>query len=81
MVDNAHNDEVAPQLSPPQRPLCVTERLGRKKKEARGARWERKIEKRGLFHITCGCLAGFVVLWFWLNQETIWTLQRVKIME
>ena len=27
-----------PSLSPPQRPLCVVGRLGRKKKEARGAR-------------------------------------------
>jgi len=73
MVDNAHNDEVAPQLSPPRRPLCVAGRLGRKKKKARGARWEGKREKRGLCHIMCGSLAGFVVLWFWLNQVTIWT--------
>ena len=29
-----------PVLSPPQRPLCVVGRLGRKKKRARGARWE-----------------------------------------
>ena len=27
-------------LSPPQRPVCVVGRLGRKKKRARGARWE-----------------------------------------
>ena len=27
-------------LSPPQRPLCVVGRLGRKKKRARGERWE-----------------------------------------
>ena len=46
MVDNAHNDEVAPQLSPPQRPLCVAGRLGRKKKKARWARWEGKRERR-----------------------------------
>ena len=29
-----------PVLPPPQRPLCVVGRLGRKKKRARGARWE-----------------------------------------
>ena len=34
-------------LSPPQRPLCVVGRLGRKKKRARGARWEGGREKRG----------------------------------
>ena len=36
-----------PVLSPPQRPLCVVGRLGRKKKRARGARWEGGREKRG----------------------------------
>ena len=34
-------------LSPPQRPLCVVRRLGRKKKRARGAPWEGEKEKRG----------------------------------
>ena len=34
-------------LSPPQRLLCVVGRLGRKKKRARGARYEGKKEKRG----------------------------------
>ena len=76
MVDNAHNDEVTPQLSPPQRPLCIAGRLGRKKKKARRARGKGKREKRGLCHIKCGSLAGFVVLWFWLNQATIWTLLK-----
>ena len=33
-------------LSPPQRPLCVVGRLGRKKKRGRGARWEGGREKR-----------------------------------
>ena len=33
--------------SPPQRPLCVVGRLGRKKKRARGGRWEEGREKRG----------------------------------
>ena len=37
-------------LSPPQRPLCVVGRLGRKKKRARGARWEGGGEKRPLPH-------------------------------
>ena len=46
MVDNARNDEVVPQLSPPQRPLCIAGRLGRKKKKARGARWKGKREKK-----------------------------------
>ena len=35
-------------LSPPQRPLCVVGRLGRKKKRAQGARWEGEREKRDL---------------------------------
>ena len=35
-------------LSPPQRPLCVVGRLGRKKKKARGARWKEEREKRSL---------------------------------
>ena len=34
-------------LTPPQRPLCVVGRLGRKKKRARGARREGEREKRG----------------------------------
>ena len=34
-------------LSPPQRPLCVVGRLGRKKKRARRAGWEGGREKRG----------------------------------
>ena len=34
-------------LSPPQRPLCVVGRLGRKKKRAHGARWEGERQKRG----------------------------------
>jgi len=29
---------IPPPLSPPQRPLCIVGRLGRKKKRARGAR-------------------------------------------
>ena len=38
---------------------------------ARGERWEGGREKRGLCHIMCGsALAGFAVLWFWLNQPT-----------
>ena len=41
------------ELSPPQRPLCVVGRLKRKKKRARGARWEGGREKRGLCHIMC----------------------------
>ena len=73
MVDNAHNDEAAPQLSPPQRPLCIGGRLGRKKKKARG----HDERGEGLCHIMCGSLAGFVAcLWFWLNQATIWTLLK-----
>ena len=32
---------------PQQRPLCVVGRLGRQKKRAHGARWEKKREKRG----------------------------------
>ena len=34
-------------LSPPQGPLCVMGRLGRKKKRARGSRWEGERENRG----------------------------------
>ena len=34
-------------LSPPQRPVCVVGRLGRKKKRARGAWWEGEREDRG----------------------------------
>ena len=34
-------------LSPPQRPLCVVGRLGRKKERARVARWEGERENRG----------------------------------
>ena len=42
--------------------LIVMGRLGRKKKRARGARWEGEREKRGLCHIMCGSLARFAVL-------------------
>ena len=38
-------------LSPPQRPLCVVERLGRKKERTLRARWEGEREKRGLFSL------------------------------
>ena len=27
----------------------------------------------------CGSLAGFAVLWFWLNQATIWTLFKAVV--
>ena len=53
MVDNARNDEVAPQRSPPQRPLCVAGRLERKKKKARRARWEGKRERREASALPC----------------------------
>ena len=58
-------------LSPSQRPLCIVGRLGRKKKRARGARWEGGREKRGLCHIMCGYLARFAVLWQWRKQAKI----------
>ena len=38
-------------LSPPQRPLCVVGRLGRKEKRERGTRWEGEREKGGLFRL------------------------------
>ena len=70
-------------LSPPQRPPTVAawekstrgaRRLGRGKIRARGERWEGERKKGGLCQILCGSLAGFAVLWFWLNQTTIWTI-------
>ena len=36
-------------LSPPQRPVCLVGRLGRKKKKARGGRWEEQRKGAGLF--------------------------------
>ena len=51
--------------------FCVVGRLGRKKKRARGARWEGGREKRGLCHIMCGSLARFAVLWQWRKQAKI----------
>ena len=57
-------------LSPPRRPFCVVGRLGRKKKKARGAQWEREREKRGLFLpfpsslVPCA-LFIFLLLLFW----------------
>ena len=39
--------KVSKALSLPERPLCVMGRLGRKKKRARGERWEGEREKRG----------------------------------
>ena len=68
-----------PGLCPTQRPLCDVGRLVRKKKRARGARWEGEREKRGLCHIICGSLTGFAVLWSWLNQPTNWTLLRAFV--
>ena len=38
-----------------------------------------KERKRGLCHITCGSLAGFAVLWFWLNEATIWTVLKAVV--
>ena len=32
--------------------------------------------KRGLCHITCGSLAVFAVLWFWLNKANVWTILK-----
>ena len=60
-------------------PFCDVGRLRRKKKRARGARWEGGREKRDLCHIMCGSLAGFAVLLFWLNQPTVWTLLRAAL--
>ena len=73
-------------LSPPQRPPTAApwekytrgaRRLGRGKIKARGERWEGERKKGGLCQILCGSLAGFAVLWFWLNQTTIWTVLNV----
>ena len=36
-------------LSPPQRPVCLVGRLGRKKKKARQRRWEEQRKGRGFF--------------------------------
>ena len=43
-----------------------------KKSKRAGHDGKRKERKRGLCHITCGSLAGFAVLWFWLNEATIY---------
>ena len=53
-----------------QRPLCVVERLGRKKERARRARWEREREKRGLFPlpIVPRALSIFQLLLFLLGH-------------
>ena len=43
-----HDSQNSFQLSPPQRFLCVAERLGeREKKKVRGAQWEGEREKKG----------------------------------
>ena len=49
---------------------------GERRRKRAGHEWKGKSEKRGLCHIMCGSLAGFVVPWFWLNQATIWTLLK-----
>ena len=69
--------------------LVLQSRLGKNIPAARGgweeeklkragkAAWEGERKKGGLCQILCGSLAGFVVLWFWLNQTTIWTVLNV----
>ena len=57
-----------PNLSPPQRCLCVVGMAGEKKKKTRGERWE--WEARPLPYNVRFC--GF--LWFWLNEATVWTI-------
>ena len=49
-------------LSPPQRPVCVVGKLGRKKKRERGARWEGEGEKneRPLFSLFPSSPARFL---------------------
>ena len=46
-MGNRYDVDVGVDLSPLQRPLCVVGRVRRKKKRARGARWEGEREKRG----------------------------------
>ena len=64
------SDEKAPPLSSAEASLRCHE-AEEKKKKARRAWWGGEREKGGFCQITCGSLAGFAVLWFWLNQSTI----------
>ena len=58
--------------------LCCGE-AGKKEKESARGTMGRGKGKRGLCHIMCGSLAGFAVLWFWLNRPTIWALLRTVL--
>ena len=53
-------------IPPPQRPLCVVGRLGRKKKTARRVQWEGERENRGSrlfpFLIFLGALSIFSII-------------------
>ena len=50
-------------LSPPQRSLCVTRRLGRGKRERKVDDGVGKKKERDLCQVMCGSVAGFAVLW------------------
>ena len=53
------------ELSPPQRPLCVVGRLGRKKKRVRGARWEgERAPAVSLFPSSPACFLFFLLFYF-----------------
>ena len=65
-------------LSPPQRPLCVVGRLGRKKKRARGARWEGGRENRGFspFPIASRTLSIFFDYYYFYRDTQREPLRR-----
>ena len=59
--------------------LCCREAEEKEKDSARGTMGKGKREERPLCHMMCGSLAGFAVLWFWLNQPTIWMLLNAVV--
>ena len=51
----------------------------KKKSKRAGHDGKRKERKLGLCQFTCSSLAGFAVLWFWLNEATIWTILEAVV--
>ena len=59
-------------LSSAEGSLCCSKARKKKKSKRAGHDGKGKERKRSLCQIMCGSLAGFAVLWFRLNQATIY---------
>ena len=71
---NGKEEQIRQNLSPPQKPLCVLRRLGRRKKKARGGRWEGGREEARLpsflfFHLPpCACYFSIIVFFIRISS-------------